>query len=55
VTALVERYLDERRILSHSCYNQWITLATQYELIWGSYYLFEALHVLSGALPPARV
>ena len=55
VTALVERYLDERGILSHGCYNQRINLATQHELIWGSYYLFEALHVLSGALPPARV
>jgi unsaturated chondroitin disaccharide hydrolase len=55
VTALVERYLDERGILSHGCYNKRINLATQNELIWGSYYLFEALHVLSGALPPAQV
>jgi unsaturated chondroitin disaccharide hydrolase len=55
VTALVQRYLDERGILSHGCYNQQINLATQHELIWGSYYLFEALHVLSGALPPARI
>ena len=55
VTALVERYLDERGILAHGCYNQRINLATQHELIWGSYYLFDALHVLSGALPPARV
>jgi unsaturated chondroitin disaccharide hydrolase len=55
VTALVERYLDERGILSHGCYNQRINLATQHELIWGSYYLYEALHVLSGALPPARI
>ena len=55
VTALVERYLDERGILAHGCYNQRIHLATQHELIWGSYYLFEALHVLSGALPPAQV
>lgn len=55
VTALVERYLDERGILSHGCYSKRIDLATQNELIWGSYYLFEALHVLSGALPPARI
>jgi len=55
VTALVERYLDERGILSHGCYNQRINLATQHELIWGSYYLCEALHVLSGALPPAQI
>jgi unsaturated chondroitin disaccharide hydrolase len=55
VTALVERYLNEWGILSHGCYNQRINLATQHELIWGSYYLFEALHVLEGALPPARI
>ena len=55
VTALVEHYLDARGIPSHGCYNQRINLATQHELIWGSYYLFEALHVLSGALPPAQV
>jgi hypothetical protein len=55
VTALVEHYLDARGILSRGCYNQRINLATQHELIWGSYYLFEALHVLSGALPPAQV
>jgi unsaturated chondroitin disaccharide hydrolase len=55
VTALVERYLDERGTLSHGCYNQRINLATRHELIWGSYYLFEALHVLSGTLPPARL
>ncbi|MGH7314819.1 MAG: glycoside hydrolase family 88 protein [Candidatus Rokuibacteriota bacterium] len=55
VQALIEQYLDPRGILSHGCYNQRIGLATQHELIWGSYYLLEALHVLSGALAPARI
>jgi unsaturated chondroitin disaccharide hydrolase len=55
VEALVERYLDARGILSHGCYNKRINLATQNELIWGSYYLFEALHVLTGTLEPARI
>ena len=53
--ALVERYLDPRGILSHGCYNRRIGLATQNELIWGSFYLFEALAVLAGALEPARI
>ena len=33
VTALVERSLDARGILSHGCYNKRINLATQNELI----------------------
>ncbi|MBI4635877.1 MAG: glycoside hydrolase family 88 protein [Candidatus Rokubacteria bacterium] len=55
VEALLERYLDQRGILSHGCYNKRIDLATQHELIWGSYYLFEALHVLTGALDATRI
>lgn len=55
VTALVEGYLDARGILSHGCYNKRLGLATRHELIWGSYYLFEALAVLTGALEPARI
>jgi unsaturated chondroitin disaccharide hydrolase len=55
VSALIERDLDERGILSHGCYNTRIGLATRNELIWGSYYLFEALHVLAGGLQPARI
>ena len=35
-------------ILTEACYNHRIGLATQHELIWGSYYLYEALHVLAG-------
>ncbi len=53
--ALVDGYLDARGILGQGCYNKRIGLATRHELIWGSYYLFEALTVLTGALPPARV
>jgi unsaturated chondroitin disaccharide hydrolase len=53
--ALVERYLDPRGILTHGCYNKRLGLATQHELIWGSYYLLEALAVLTGALEPTRI
>lgn len=53
--ALVERYLDRRGILAHGCYNRRLGLATQHELIWGTYYLFEALAVLTGALEPTRI
>lgn len=42
-------------ILTAGCYNHRIGLATDSELIWGSYYLYEALHVLSGALDPLAV
>jgi unsaturated chondroitin disaccharide hydrolase len=53
--ALVEGYLDTRGILSHGCYNKRLGLATQHELIWGTYYLYEALNVLAGTLEPARI
>jgi unsaturated chondroitin disaccharide hydrolase len=53
--ALVERYLDDRGILSHGCYNKRLKLATEHELIWGSYYLMEAVAVLDGKLEPTRV
>ena len=42
-------------ILTGGCYNHRIGLATNNELIWGSYYLFEALHVMAGRLEPARI
>jgi unsaturated chondroitin disaccharide hydrolase len=56
VWALVEGYLtpagpDDLRIpgiLTEGCYNKHIDLATKSELIWGDYYLFEALQVLAG-------
>lgn len=53
--ALVEGYLDARGILDRGCYSKRVTLATRNELIWGSYYLFEALHVLAGKVEPARI
>lgn len=61
--ALVSRHLtptshDDRRpagILTEGCYNYRLGLATNNELIWGSYYLFEALCVLAGRLEPTKV
>lgn len=61
--ALVENYLtptdpeDNRTpgILTQGCYNYRIGLATENELIWGDYYLFEALQVLAGNLDPATI
>ena len=52
---LVEGYLDARGILDRGCYSKRINLATRSELIWGSYYLFEALHVLAGKLEANRI
>ena len=37
-------------ILTEGCYNKHINLATRNELIWGDYYLFEALQVLAGRI-----
>ena len=53
--ALVEGYLDARGILDRGCYSKRSNLATRNELIWGSYYLFEALHVLAAKLEPAKI
>jgi unsaturated chondroitin disaccharide hydrolase len=53
--ALVERHLREDGVLADGCYNTRIGLATRHELIWGSYFFYEALHVLSGALDPLKV
>lgn len=61
--ALVEDYLtptgpeDTRMlsILTQGCYNYRIGLATKNELIWGDYYLFEALQALAGNLDPASI
>ena len=52
---LVEGYLDARGILDRGCYSKRINLATRSELIWGSYYLFEALHVLAGKLDANKI
>ena len=61
--ALVEDYLtptspeDSRTpgILTRGCYNHRTGLATENELIWGDYYLFESLQVLAGNLDPAVI
>jgi unsaturated chondroitin disaccharide hydrolase len=50
VTALVERFLDQRGLLSHGCDDKPRKVATKNELIWGSYYLLEAVEVLAGRL-----
>ena len=55
VRALVTNYLGKEGGLWHGCYNKRINLAVDNELIWGSYYLYEALHVLAGKLEPARI
>jgi unsaturated chondroitin disaccharide hydrolase len=55
VHALVERHLGEEGGLWDGCFNKRIGLATNHELIWGTYYLFEALQVLAGNLEPLRI
>ena len=53
--ALVERHLRADGMLTDGCYSPRIGLATRHELIWGSYYLFEALHILAGLYDPAKL
>ncbi|MBI4240922.1 MAG: glycoside hydrolase family 88 protein [Candidatus Rokubacteria bacterium] len=53
--ALVEGSLGADGILRDGCYNKRIGLAIRHELVWGSYYLYEALHGLAATLDPARV
>jgi unsaturated chondroitin disaccharide hydrolase len=63
VRALVEDYLTPTRpgdrrtpgILTGGCYNHRTGLATENELIWGDYYLFESLQVLAGNLDPVAI
>lgn len=68
VAELVQRYLtptsgDDNRvpgILTEGCFNKRTDArsqdaATKNELIFGSYYLFEALHMLAGRLDPKRI
>lgn len=55
VRALVKRHLGPEGGLWDGCYNKRIGLATRHELVWGTYYLFEALHVLAGRLEPGRI
>jgi unsaturated chondroitin disaccharide hydrolase len=55
VAALVERHLRPDGILADGCYSPRIGLATQHELIWGDYFLFEALHTLAGLWEPSKI
>ena len=63
IEVMVEGYLtptgpgDPRTpgILTEGCYNKHIDLATRSELIWGDYYLFEALQVLDGYIKATEV
>jgi unsaturated chondroitin disaccharide hydrolase len=62
VTALVERHLspegDPGRpagILGDGCYNHRIGLATNHELVWGTYFLLESLLALTGQVDTARL
>jgi unsaturated chondroitin disaccharide hydrolase len=55
VRALVENYLGPEGGLWQGCYNKRIDLATRHELIWGTYYLYEALHVLAGLIDATRI
>jgi unsaturated chondroitin disaccharide hydrolase len=53
--ALVERHLGPDGALRDGCYSPRIGLATRHELIWGDYYLFEALHALAGRWAPSKI
>lgn len=55
IRALIEDYLGPEGGLWQGCYNRRIDLATKHELIWGSYYLYESLHVLAGLIDPTRI
>jgi len=46
--SLVNRYLAEDGRLLHGCFDLPRQAATDNELIWGSYYLMEALDHLAG-------
>ena len=55
VRALIEGYLDAHGILDRGCYSKRVNLATRNELIWGSYYFFEALAVLTRKIEAAKI
>jgi unsaturated chondroitin disaccharide hydrolase len=55
VRALVTNYLGPEGGLWQGCYNKRINLAVANELIWGSYYLYESLHVIAGLLDSTRI
>src|SRR5690242_15123906 len=53
--SLVAGHLRADGMLMDGCYSPRIGLATRHELIWGSYFLFEALHNLAGLYDPAKL
>ncbi|GAB2680356.1 hypothetical protein [Kribbella swartbergensis] len=55
LTPLTPGDLRPAGMLVDSCYNKRIGLATRNELIWGDYFLLEALSVLTGQLHPLEV
>jgi hypothetical protein len=55
VDALAERHLARHGGLSDGCYDQHQNLATASELIWGDYFLLEALLALDGVIQPGTL
>ena len=55
IDALAERHLTPHGGLGDGCYDQHQNLATASELIWGDYFLLEALLALSGVIKPATL
>ena len=55
VDALAERHLTRHGGLSDGCYDQHQNLATASELIWGDYFLLEALLALDGVIKPGTL
>ena len=42
-------------ILGDACYNKRIGLATNHELVWGTYFLLESMWTLTGRLDTSRL
>jgi unsaturated chondroitin disaccharide hydrolase len=55
VDALAERHLTRHGGLGDGCYDQHQRLATAHELIWGDYFLLEALLALDAAINPGAL
>ena len=55
IDALAERHLTRHGGLGDGCYDQPHNLATASELIWGDYFLLEALLALNGVIKPGTL